>query len=155
MTKQQIVEDNMNLVYSLIAKEYPTYLNDEDIIQCGMLGLCKAADKWDEEKGTFSTFAWFCIRNEIRQEFRSRSKHQNILSLDYEVDSEEGKTTFGDFVMGDEDVNYIDTSDLTEREAQVLQLLNNGLSQVVIAKKLGITKQRVWAILRKLKTMRG
>ena len=70
MTKQQLIEDNLNLVYALISREYPTYLHDEDIIQTGMLGLCKAADKWDEKRGTFSNFAWCCIRHEIIKEFK-------------------------------------------------------------------------------------
>ena len=77
MTKQQLIEDNMGLVYSLILREYPTYIQDEDIIQCGMLGLCQAADKFDESKGfKFAGFAWFCIRNEIIRELNKRSKHQ-------------------------------------------------------------------------------
>ena len=73
-----------------------------------MLGLCKAAEKWDESKSQFSTFAWGCIKNEILMEFRKRAKHQGILSLDYEVDTKDGKARFAEIIPGDKDVDYAD-----------------------------------------------
>ena len=147
----------MNLVYSLVSKEYPTYLNDEDIIQCGMLGLCKAAEKWNESKSQFSTFAWCCIRNEIVQEFRRRAKHQGILSLDYETSDEDGgRSTFGDCIVGEEDVIYIDVDvdSITDRERLVFDLYKTGMRQVDIAAKLGVTKQYVWKVMRKVRTLK-
>lgn len=157
--KQQLIGDNMNLVYFLVSKEYPTYLYDEDIIQCGMLGLCKAADMWDESKSTFSTFATYCIRNEIRMEFRKRAKHQGILSLDYEIENDGERTTFGDFVVGDEGVNYIDItidrSRLSKTEQAVYDLLLDGVAPLDIAKQLNISHQCVYATRRKLKMLRG
>ena len=146
----------MNLVYSLVSKEYPTYIRDEDIIQCGMVGLCNAAEKWDESKSQFSTFAWMCIRNEICQEFRRRAKHQGILSLDYEMSDEDGgRSTFGDCVVGDEDVLYIDTDvkSITKREQQVFDLYKTGLNYTEVATKLGVTKQYVWKVMRKVRTL--
>lgn len=159
MTKQQLIEDNMNLVYSLVSREYPTYLSDEDIIQSGMLGLCKAAEKWDESKSKFSTFAIICIRSEIQAEFRKRAKHQGILSLDYEIDNDGERTTFGDFIVGDEDVAYFDIGialdSLTAREREIAELLATGMEQKAIADKLGVTKPYVWKVKRKIKALRG
>ena len=160
MTKQQLIEDNMMLVYDLVHREYPTYVRDEDIIQCGMLGLCKAADKWDETKSKFSTFAIICIRTEIQAEFRKRAKHQGVLSLDYEVDNgEDGTCSFGDYVVGEEDVGYVDIGvnldSLTDREKEVAELLTSGLCQVEVAEKLGVSKQYIWKVKRKIKAMRG
>lgn len=159
MTKQQLIEDNMNLVYSLVSREYPTYLSDEDIIQSGMLGLCKAAEKWDESKSKFSTFAIICIRSEIQAEFRRRAKHQGILSLDYEIDNDGERTTFGDFIVGEEDVGYFDIGialdSLTAREREIAELLTTDMEQKAIADKLGVTKQYIWKVKRKIKAMRG
>lgn len=150
----------MNLVYSLVSKEYPTYTHDEDIIQCGMLGLCKSAEKWNEEKGKFSTFAWKCIRNEINAEFRRRSKQKGVLSLDYEVDGEDGeRTSFGDFVVGEEDVAYVDvefdSDSLTNRENQIFGLYKQGLTPDEIVKIVGCPKQCVWKTMRKIRILRG
>lgn len=156
MKKQQLVEDNMNLVYSLVSKEYPTYLNDEDIIQCGMLGLCKAAENWDEHKSKFSTYAWKCIRNEINMEFRKRMKHQGVLSLDYETnDSEGGRSTFGDCIVGDEDVRYFDTEikSITAREQQVVDLYAVKQSYQDVATELGVSQQYVWKTMRKVRAL--
>ena len=153
MTKQQLIEDNMNLVYSVIHKEYPTYLSDEDIVQCGMLGLVKAADKWDESKAKFSTFAYTCISNEIKREFRRRMKYQGTLSLDYELNGEDGRSTLGELIVGDEDVVCceVNTDSLTDRELQILELLQKGLSQSDIARRIGVTRQAVWAAMRKIR----
>ncbi len=147
----------MNLVYSLVSKEYPTYIHDEDIIQCGMVGLCKAAEKWDESRSLFSTFAWCCIRNEIVREFKERAKHQGILSLDYEMNDEDGgRSTFGDCVVGDEDVLYIDTelNALTEKEMQVFILYQCNMSCGEIANRLGTSPQYVWKVMRKVRTLK-
>ena len=146
----------MNLVYSLVSKEYPTYLKDEDIIQCGMLGLCKAAEKWEDGKTQFSTFAWRCIRNEIVNEFRRRAKHQGVLSLDYEMTDEDGgKSTFGDCVVGDDDIVYVDdeVKSITDRERQVLELYKTFQNHAEVAAKLGVSKQYVWKTMRKIRAL--
>ena len=146
----------MKLVYHIVNRYYPTYIHDEDIIQTGMLGLCKAAETWSEEKSEFSTWACKCIRNEILNEFRRRKKHQGILSLDYEVDCGDGeKTTFGDFCVGDEDVQYADidyaTDHLSPKENQIITLKQSGMSIEDIATTTGSTRQYVWKVVRKLK----
>ena len=146
----------MNLVYSLVSKEYPTYVHDEDIIQSGMLGLCKAAERWDESKSQFSTFAWRCIRNEIATEFARRAKHHGILSLDYETNDEDGgRSTFGDCVVGDEDVVYIDKDikAITAREQQVFDLYATLQNYTEVATQLGVSKQYVWKTMRKIRAL--
>lgn len=160
MTSQQLVEDNMNLVYGLVSKEYPTYIHDEDIIQTGMVGLCQAAETWDESRGKFSTFAYICIRNAICKEFRNRSKHQGVWSLDYTVTNENGEvSSFGDCVVGDEDVGYIDTefnrSRLREKELAICELLMDGVEPLEISERLSVSLQYVNATRRKMRILRG
>ena len=155
--KQKLIEDNMNLVYALISREYPTYLKDEDIIQCGMLGLCQAADKWDEKKAKFSDFAWYCIRHEIIKEFKRRSKHQGVLSLDYETVTDGVRGSLGDTIVGEEDVLYFDYCEqhLTSLEIQILELLKLGLLPKDIAKQLNTTEQNVNRTKRKIRILRS
>lgn len=81
MNDKQFIEDNVKLVYYLIQKYYPTYAYDEDIIQCGMIGLCKAAKAW-QQKGKFSSYAKKCIFNEIKNELKYRQKHSAVISLE-------------------------------------------------------------------------
>lgn len=82
MNRQQLVEDNVNLVYYLIRKYYPTLINDEDIIQIGMVGLCEAAKRWDSNKSKFSTYAGSWIKNEIKHELQERASRQVEVSLE-------------------------------------------------------------------------
>lgn len=160
MNNQKLIEDNLELVYHIIHRYYPTFIGDEDIVQTGMLGLCKAAEKWDKERGIFSTYACNCIRNEIMNEFRRRKKHKGILSLDYEVTGEDGeKTTFGDLCVGDDDVLYLGIDScydaLTDKEQEVVELKQQGVSNEEIAKTLNVNIQFVWATMRKLKLLWG
>ena len=157
MTKQQLIEDNMKLVYWLIAREFPTYTQDEDIKQVGMVGLCMAADKWDESKGKFSVFAYSCIRNAILNEFKSRNKHNGVLSLDYELISDNGeKTTFGELIAGEQDVMYLDTCEdqLTPLQKQILGLLLKGVPPKDVAKRLNTTPQNVYWTRRRMRLLR-
>ena len=149
----------MNLVYALISREYPTYLHDEDIVQCGMLGLCQAADKWDENKAKFSDFAWYCVRHEIIKEFKRRAKHQQVLSLDYETYTDDGRGSLGDTIVGDEDVAYVDleikSCRINETERKIYELLLEGLQPREVAKKLNLSNQMVYATRRKLRLLRS
>lgn len=160
MNRQQLIEDNMNLVYFIISREYPTYIKDEDVVQSGMLGLCKAAERFDGEKGTFSTLAGKCIRNEICMEFRRRKKDKGNLSLDYEVtDAEEGSVLFGDLIVGENDINYVDIqpfyNQLNNREKEVFNLLYEGLEQDEISSRLGMSQTTVNTYIRRLRMLWG
>ena len=110
MTKQQqqLVEDNMNLVYFTIARYYPRHKGDEDIIQIGMIGLCKAAMSYDESKGQFSTYATLKIRSTISYEFRKDSKRVKAVSLDAERDTDDGSMSIHNVLAGDENEGYVD-----------------------------------------------
>ena len=159
LTKQKLIEDNINLVYALVSREYPAHLYDEDIIQCGMLGLCKAANKWDETKGSFSNLAWISIRNEICREFKKRAKHQGVLSLDYEMVTDGARGCLQDILVGDEDVAFVDVEvkscRLNDTERKIYAYLVDGLSPMEITKKMGLSKQFVYATRRKLKALRN
>ena len=83
--QNNLVEDNLNLVYYIVSHNFPTYLKDEDVIQAGMEGLCKAAKTYNSDKGKFSTFAGVCIRRHIYKELNRRkvkSAHWKMLSLE-------------------------------------------------------------------------
>ena len=73
---------NIPFVYHILHKYYPTYVKDEDIIQCGMLGLVKASQHYDESKGKFSTYAGVIIRREIYKEIKRREKDKNTISYE-------------------------------------------------------------------------
>lgn len=62
--QRAVVEANVGLVYGFVHRRYggkhPKY---DDLIQAGVLGLMRAAQKYDPAKAKFSTYANFWIRN--------------------------------------------------------------------------------------------
>jgi RNA polymerase sigma factor (sigma-70 family) len=156
--KQKLIEENMNLVYFTISQYFPKYRKDDDMIQCGMVGLCEAADTWEESKSQFSTYAVSCIRSDILLELRRRKRHHlPTLSLDYEYSTSDGDVPMREFLQGDEDVQFVDVAGVIEKlsptERKVFDLLCEGLSQIEIAEICGLTRQRINQIARKIKSI--
>lgn len=154
VNRQKLIEDNINLVYYIVSHDYPTYLRDEDIIQSGMLGLCKAANAWGEQ-GTFSTYAGKCIRNEIGQEFIRRKSHSKDISLESTVNE---TTTIGDLLVGEEDCDYMEDElfyrSLTKEEQEVLTLTTIGFTNNEISNMRGDGIPKIQKILRTIKIKR-
>ena len=156
--RQKLVEDNMGLVYHIVNRYYPTFINNEDVIQSGMLGLCQAADTFDESKGVaFSSYACKCISTEIIKEFERMRKHNGVMSLDagrFSSDDEDAKTV-ADFVIGEDDVDYFDCTEfynqLTDADKEIVDLRRFGLSGVEIAKIRGCSQQAVSKHLTRLR----
>lgn len=148
--RDKLITENMRLVYYLVRKYYPTYIGNEDVIQEGMVGLIKAADTWDEEKRSFSTYATNCIINQIRMYFRREMKHPTYKPLD-DVICKDGSSkglTLGDVLPGEEDVDlggivfemFLET--LSEEELEFVEMCNTMRHQD-IAKVLGVSQPQV------------
>lgn len=156
ITTEKLITDNMTLVYFLINKHYPTFIHDEDVIQSGMLGLVEAANKFDPEKGKFSSFASVSILNSIIQYFRSQMKQNNQVSINNMIDDE---LEYIDLLVGEDDivgdVSIFNVSDfintLDPQEKQIIKMIGLGYSKNDIADILDCSIQRVYTVHRLIK----
>lgn len=166
-----LIERNLRLV-AHIAKKYSS--NDremEDYISIGIIGLIKAIDSFNIEKGIrLATYASRCIENELLMVLRSSKKQSKEVYL-YEAigsDPEGNAITLVDIIeCEDKDVveemeldenikklrNYLETS-LSQREKKII-CMRYGLfgekevTQREIAHMLGISRSYVSRIEKK------
>ena len=69
--RDRFIEDNLGLVHSLCKRFAGRGIEYDDLYQAGCIGLIKAADAFDEQRGLcFSTYAVPVIMGEIRRLFR-------------------------------------------------------------------------------------
>lgn len=69
--RSEIIENNMGLVHSCAHRFKGRGIEYEDLFQAGCIGLIKAADAFDTERGVrFSTYAVPVILGEMRRLFR-------------------------------------------------------------------------------------
>lgn len=79
--RDKLITHNLRLVAHIV-KKYPRSLEADDLISVGTIGLIKAIDSFDYEKGTkLSTYASRCIENEILMLIRANKRHKDVISL--------------------------------------------------------------------------
>jgi len=79
--KDTLAQRNLRLV-AHIAKKYSNYNDQDELISVGSIGLIKAINCYEPNKGTtLATYAAKCIENEMLMVLRSGKKHNNNISI--------------------------------------------------------------------------
>lgn len=162
--RSRLIEHNLRLVAHIVKKYNSEQTDQNDLISIGTIGLIKAIDSFDENKGIrLSSYAARCIENEILMHFRSKKKNQAEISLSEPIDTDKdgNMLTLLDTMSSDEDiVDILDSklkseqlrkyvfSVLSPRERQIIMLrygLHGGrpLTQREISQRLGISRSYV------------
>ena len=80
--KKILIERNLRLVAHISKKYTTTYIEQDDVISIGTIGLIKAINSYKGDKGVkLATYAARCIENEILMYFRSTKKISQEISL--------------------------------------------------------------------------
>ena len=87
--RELLIEHNMRLVAHIIKKYNLPERDFDDYLSIGTIGLIKAIDTFDSEKGIrLATYASRCIDNEILMMFRSTRKLSHEVSLSDPIGSD-------------------------------------------------------------------
>ena len=166
-----LIEHNLRLVAHIVKKYSMNDKETDDLISIGTIGLIKAIDTFDEEKGIrLATYASRCIDNELLMMLRSNKRLNKEVYLYDPIGSdkegneinlldiiEETDTDIVENIVLEEDIKKlygVIGKVLTEREREII-FLRYGLvgkrevTQREIAKKLGISRSYVSRIEKK------
>jgi len=161
--RSTLIEHNLRLVAHIVKKYDNTRLENDDLISIGTVGLIKAINTFDLNKGVkLATYAARCIENEILMQLRSMKKNRDDVSLEEPlgIDQEGNELSLIDILGSQSDLfekvnRKIEIAKLMEimkrlpeRERFVLErrfALNDGRSwtQREVAGKLGISRSYV------------
>ncbi len=158
------ISDNQNLIYFVIKNNFPFLIQDEDIVQSGMIGLWKACISYDEAKSAFSTYAITCIKNEINYELRKRQKYERLdvsISLNdrFETDGDQKIELIDTIPDEDNEYSVIDydlsflKDKISERDYKIFIKFANGMSMSDIAKEIKLTRSRVSFIINEIRSI--
>lgn len=145
--REQLIEQNIRLVGQVIkdkvhgVQRIGIYTYD-DIFQIGCIGLCKAADTFCPGKGSFSTYAYIIIRNEIfdaleyatlrrnREELFAADEMPGVVNKDpYEESLSELEQALDDAMRN--------TCGVTSRGIEAIRLLALGYTHREIGERMG------------------
>ncbi len=150
------VEENLNLVHRVIhdkvhgKNQWGIYTYD-DLFQIGCIGLCKAAIT--DKGGTFSTYAYRLIQNEIMNALACATRRQAEIAatdvvpyLTQEPAFEEEKTT--ELRVGLEQIfasARLEAPPFIVKGVDAIILMSQGYSSREIGEKMGVTANLVCA----------
>ena len=105
--KNALIEHNLRLVAHIIKKYYSSSVQQDDLISIGTIGLIKAINTFDTDKGTrLATYAARCIENEILMQFRAQKKTAQDISVNepIDTDSEGNPLTLMDIISTEDEI---------------------------------------------------
>ena len=84
--RNKLIEHNLRLVAHIVKKYESRYVDQDDLISIGTIGLIKGIDSYSNKKGTkITTYCARCIENEILMYFRSNNKFNKDISINESI----------------------------------------------------------------------
>lgn len=77
---EELIRRYRPMVYAAARRVAPWLRQDEDLLQCGLIGLWQAAEKWDETR-PFPPLARRCIENEMTTYLRQLKRQVRTVPL--------------------------------------------------------------------------
>lgn len=155
--KEQVVLNNVGIV-GLVLKSLNLNPLDEDLFSIGIIGVVKAVNKFDPDRGVkFTAYATPIIRNEILMTFR-RKRIIPAFSIDWPCALDNGKeAAYADMIADGKQFEEDVIADIwlneimklfSGREREIISLRMDGKTQNEIADICGITQSYVSRIIK-------
>lgn len=140
--RDKLVEHNLRLVVHIIKKYYANYSDQDDLISIGTIGLIKAVNSFDSDKGTrLATYASRCIENEILMYFRNQKKSAQDVSMNepIDIDAQGNPLTLSEIIFTDDTiVDDIDKKLKLERLRQAVAGIEDPREKLIIVRRYGL-----------------
>jgi len=125
-----LIERNLRLVVYIARRYDQTNTNIEDLISIGSIGLIKAVETFNLDKGIkLATYASRCIENEILMHLRKTNRMKSEVSFDEPLnsDSDGNELLLSDILGTSEDLIIEDVEKKLERQHvfEAINLLGN------------------------------
>lgn len=155
--RDKLIEDNIRLVgyfTGQYARKLAGKLDYDEVYSAANFGLVKAADLYEPERGTFSTFVGMCIWHRCLMDLRGKRHDALTVSLDAPVsDDPDGSLTLAE-VIPDARAEFEDAlaekdrlgrfmAVLTPEERKLVLDYANGATQGALANQLKISQSYV------------
>ncbi|RAO99749.1 RNA polymerase sigma70 factor [Petrotoga sp. 9PW.55.5.1] len=159
-----ILEKFEPMVKSIVSKYYGTWLEFEDFLQIGLVGLIQAVYNFKKDANTkFSSFAYMNISSEVKSfiTYLNRNKHKVLTEALSMESTDENFTENADYYI--QSVNpdkrdylkeyFISKSleELEKHETEIVELWLKGYTYKEISKQLKTTTKKVDNTIQKIK----
>lgn len=141
-----LIERNLRLVSHIVKKYYSRTNDTEDLISIGSIGLIKAIDSFNPDKGIrLATYASRCIENEILMHFRNDKKTINdvYLSDSIEKDKNGNPLTIENTISDDTDLaEDLETKIKWEKVSKIIQNMDDERNKEIIILRYGLDNKK-------------
>lgn len=127
-----LIERNLRLVAHIVKKYTSGEKENDDLISVGTIGLIKAIDTFDPQKGIkLATYAARCIENELLMWYRNQKKQSKEVYLNDSIgaDREGNEISLMDIIETEDE----DVAERMEREENVIRV--RGLMKKCLTKR--------------------
>ena len=169
--REVLIHRNMRLVAHIVKKYQGTDYETEDLLSVGAIGLIKAVDTFNPDKGSrLGTYAAKCVENEILMLFRAGKKYSKEVSIYEPIGTDKdgetvslmdvleqgGKEALEQVILNQDVRNLYESieKNLNDTEKTVIRMRyglfdSNEYTQREVAKVLGISRSDVSRIEKK------
>lgn len=128
--RDQLIQHNLRLVAHIVKKYHISASDVEDFISIGTIGLMKAIDSFQIDKGIrLATYASCCIENEMLMVFRSEKKLLRNVSLSEPIGSDQdGNEICIEDIIAIDPVDIVDKLELRDNKKKLSIYIDEVLS---------------------------